>query len=213
MLFRSDVTQAVMYMPGVDRNSVSSLWTPNTRVLLITEEGFKARDVIGGDVTPEKLNDENIAAIRENVVIGGYMGSLVANDSSGAMVVADLLDNDPRTKQRTDYIELGKRIEREVRAKFENDAVEVQIIGFAKQISDIAEGAKSVLKFFAAAFVLTALAVFWYCRSLAFTFTALVCSLVSLVWQFGTLHLLGYGLDPLAVLDRKSTRLNSSHRT
>ena len=27
-----------------------------------------------------------------------------------------------------------------------------------------------------------------------------MCSLVSLVWQFGTLHLLGYGLDPLAVL-------------
>jgi predicted RND superfamily exporter protein len=26
------------------------------------------------------------------------------------------------------------------------------------------------------------------------------CSLVSLVWQFGTLQLLGYGLDPLAVL-------------
>jgi predicted RND superfamily exporter protein len=26
------------------------------------------------------------------------------------------------------------------------------------------------------------------------------CSLTSLVWQFGTLRLLGYGLDPLAVL-------------
>ena len=196
----NDVTQAVMYMPGVDRNSVSSLWTPNTRVLLITEEGFKARDVIGGDITPEKLDEAKIAEIRENVVIGGYVGSLVANDSSGAMVVADLLDYDPRSRARTDYIELGKRIEREVRAKFENADVEIQIIGFAKQISDIAEGAKSVLKFFAAAFVLTALAVLWYCRSLAFTFATLVCSLVSLVWQFGTLQLLGYGLDPLAVL-------------
>jgi predicted RND superfamily exporter protein len=28
----------------------------------------------------------------------------------------------------------------------------------------------------------------------------MLCSLVSLVWQFGTLQLLGYGLDPLAVL-------------
>ncbi len=196
----NDVTHAVMYMPGVDRNTVSSLWTPNTRVLLITEEGFQARDVIGGDITPEKLSLDHIAQIRENVVVGGYVGSLVANDYSGAMVVADLLDYNPRTKERTDYIELGKRIEHEVRGKFENAQVEIQIIGFAKQISDIAEGAKSVVKFFALAFALTALAVWIYCRSMAFTFTALICSLVSLVWQFGTLHLLGYGLDPLAIL-------------
>ena len=196
----NDITRAVMYMPGVDRNSVSSLWTPNTRVLQITEEGFKARDVIGGDITPEKLNNANIAQIRENVVVGDYVGSLVANDYSGAMVIADLLDYNPRTKARTDYIELGERIEHEIREKFENAEVSVQIIGFAKQISDIANGAKSVVKFFILAFALTIIAVFMYCRSVAFTFTALVCSLVSLVWQFGTLKLLGYGLDPLAIL-------------
>jgi uncharacterized protein len=196
----NDVTHAVMYMPGVDRNTVSSLWTPNTRVLLITEEGFSSRDVIGGDITPDKLSTDNIAQIRENVVVGGYVGSLVANDYSGAMVVADLLDYNPRTKEKTNYITLGKRIEHEVRDKYEDAQVEIQIIGFAKQISDIAEGAKSVVKFFALAFVLTALAVFLYCRSLAFTSAALTCSLVSLIWQFGTLHLLGYGLDPLAIL-------------
>ena len=196
----NDVTQAVRYMPGVDRNSVSSLWTPTTRVLQITEEGFKAHDVIGGNITPEKINAAQIATIRESVIEGGYVGSLVANDYSGAMVVADLLDYDPRSKARTDYIELGKRIEREIRGKFESPAVEIQIIGFAKQISDVAEGAKSVLEFFAIAFVLTALAVYGYSRSFAFTFAALICSLVSLVWQFGTLQLLGFGLDPLAVL-------------
>jgi hypothetical protein len=196
----NDVTQAVLYMPGVDRRTVSSLWTPNTRVLQITEEGFKARDVIGGDITPEKLDAKNIEQIRENVILGGYVGSLVANDSSGAMVLADLLDEDPRTRQKTDYIELGKRIEQEIRGKFEDQRVEIQIIGFAKQISDIAQGAKTVVVFFGVAFVLTALAVYWYCRSWTFTFVALVCSLVSLIWQFGTLRLLGYGLDPLAVL-------------
>jgi uncharacterized protein len=195
-----DVTNAVMYMEGVDRNTVSSLWTPNTRVLLITEEGFQARDVIGGDITVDKLDPAAISRIRENVVVGGYVGSLVATDYSGAMVVADLLDYNPRTKAPTNYIELGKQIEREVRAKFEDKDIEIQIIGFPKQISDIAEGAKSVMKFFALAFVLTALAVYLYCRSIAFTFAALVCSLVSLVWQFGTLRLLGYGLDPLAIL-------------
>ncbi len=48
--------------------------------------------------------------------------------------------------------------------------------------------------------MLTALAVYWYCHSVRFTILPIVCSLTSLVWQFGTLRLLGYGLDPLGVL-------------
>ncbi len=196
----NDVTQALLYLPGVDRRSVSSLWTPNTRVMQVTEEGYEARDVIGGDITPEKLDAATVAKIRDNVVQGGYVGSLVASDSSGAMVTADLLDADPRTKEATDYIALGPQIEAALRTKFEDAGHEIRIIGFAKQISDIAEGAQGVVVFFALAFVLTALAVWWYCRSWAFTAAALVCSLVSLVWQFASLQLLGYGLDPLAVL-------------
>ena len=94
----------------------------------------------------------------------------------------------------------GRRSRTRCARKFEDAGHEIRIIGFAKQISDIAEGARSVVVFFALAFVLTALAVWWYCRSWAFTAAALVCSLVSLVWQFASLQLLGYGLDPLAIL-------------
>jgi predicted RND superfamily exporter protein len=57
-----------------------------------------------------------------------------------------------------------------------------------------------VLKFCLVALLLTAAAVYWYCHSLRFTLLPIVCSLASLVWQFGTLRLLGFGLDPLAVL-------------
>jgi hypothetical protein len=32
-----------MFLPGVDRRTVSSLWTPTTRVLQVTEEGFEPR--------------------------------------------------------------------------------------------------------------------------------------------------------------------------
>ncbi|MFX6335033.1 hypothetical protein ABTF54_20420, partial [Acinetobacter baumannii] len=62
------------------------------------------------------------------------------------------------------------------------------------------DGAEGVLKFCAMALLLTTIAVYWYCRSLPFTLLPGACSLVSLVWQFGTLRLLSYGLDPLAVL-------------
>jgi predicted RND superfamily exporter protein len=196
----NDVTQAVMFLPGVDRRTVSSLWTPTTRVLEITEEGFKAEDVIGGNITPDALTPEKIARIRNNAIVGGYIGQLVANDNSGAMVVADLLDSDPVTRQKLDYLELARRLEQQVRGKHEGGNFEIQVIGFAKEIGDIADGAKSVVRFFLLAFLLTAAAVYVYSRSWALTALTLACSLVSVVWQFGTLRLLGYGLDPLAVL-------------
>jgi hypothetical protein len=196
----NDVTQTVMFLPGVDRRTVSSLWTPTTRALEITEEGFKAEDVIGGDITPDKLTPDKIEHIHSNTIIGGYVGQLVANDNSGAMVVADLLDSDPVTKQKLDYLDLARRLELEVRQKHETPEFEIEIIGFAKQIGDIADGAKSVIRFFLLAFLLTAAAVYVFSRSWVLTVLALACSLASLVWQFGTLQLLGYGLDPLAVL-------------
>src|SRR6266542_4287554 len=196
----AEVTQAVMFLPGVDRRTVSSLWTPTTRVLEITEEGFKSEDVIGGDITPDRLTPQKIERIRNNAIVGGYIGQLVANDNSGAMVVADLLDSDPMSKRKLDYLDLSRRLEQEVRQKLETPDFEIEIIGFAKQIGDIADGAKSVVRFFLLAFLLTAVAVYVYSRSWALTVLPLVCSLASVVWQFGTLKLLGYGLDPLAVL-------------
>ncbi|PIV73266.1 MAG: RND transporter, partial [Rhodocyclales bacterium CG17_big_fil_post_rev_8_21_14_2_50_68_7] len=149
----SEVTQAVMFMPGIDRRTVTSLWTPNTRVLEITEEGFHAEDVIGGDITPDGLTPEKIERIRGKVLVGGYVGNLVANDGSGAMVTADLLEEDPKTRRRLDTLELGRRLEQEVRKKYETSEFDIQIIGFAKQISDIADGAKSVAQFFLLAFL------------------------------------------------------------
>ncbi len=195
-----DVTQALFFMPGVDRRTVTSLWTPNTRAVQITEEGMKAEDVIGGDVTVKSLTPDNIAGIRERTIIGGFIGSLVANDSSGAMVVAELADPDPATGKRLDYFEFSQRLEAELRDKFSDADTQVRIIGFAKQMGDISEGATSVVEFFALAFLLTAAAVYWYTRSWVLTFLPLASSLVSVVWQFGTITLLGFGLDPLAVL-------------
>ncbi len=195
-----DVTQSVMFLPGIDRRTVTSLWTPNTRVLGVTEEGFKAEDVIGGDITPERLDDGRIERIRQNALAGGYIGTLVSTDNAGAMVVADLLETDRTTGRRLDYLDFASRIESEVRARHEDAGFEVQIIGFAKQVGDIADGATSVIRFFALAFALTALSVWVYCRSTRLAALTLLCSLVSVVWQFGTLRLLGYGLDPLAVL-------------
>ncbi|MBW7901346.1 MAG: MMPL family transporter [Rhodocyclaceae bacterium] len=194
-----DVTQAVTFLPAVDRLGVQSLWTPNTFVNEITEEGFRADPLIPGTLTPEELTRNAIAAIRGAAVQGGFVGTLVARDHGSAMIVADLSDVD-KDGNRLDYVAYNRILEEQIRGRFEDGDFEIQIIGFAKQIGDIADGAAAVLEFCLIALALTAVAVYWYCHSLRFTLLPIVCSLASLIWQFGALRLLGFGLDPLAVL-------------
>ncbi len=211
-----ELTDALFYMPGVARHTLTSLWTPNSRYFEITEDGFVADDVIPGTITVDNIDSGCVSRLKtaslatkcepaldiiaNNVIRGGFVGRLVANDFSAAMVRAELLDIDVQTGERLDYFDLADKLETEIRGKFENDKYEVQIIGFAKLIGDIADGASTVVQFFAVAFVLTILSVYAYARSAILTFLPLFCSLVSLVWQFGILNILGYGLDPLAIL-------------
>jgi len=194
-----DVTQAVVFLPGVDRLGVQSLWTPNTFINEITEEGFRSQPVIDGTTTVDALTQDKIEAIQHAAHEGGFVGTLVARDESSAMISAEISEITPDGKH-LDYVAYNHLLEEKIRQKFEDANFEVQIIGFAKQIGDIADGASSVLQFCAVALVLTALAVYWYCHSIQLTLLAVSCSLASLVWQFGTLKLMGYGLDPLAVL-------------
>ena len=211
-----DLTDALFYLPGVARHTLTSLWTPNSRYFEITEDGFVADDVIPGTITVDNLDEQCVSRLKtaslattcepalsiieNNVVRGGFVGRLVANDFTAAMVRAELLDLDVKTGERLNYFELAEKLESDIRAKFENDKYEVQIIGFAKLIGDIADGAGTVVQFFGVALILTIMSVYVYARSAVLTFLPLFCSLTSLVWQFGILKLLGYGLDPLAIL-------------
>ncbi len=353
------LTQDLFFIPGIDRKTVTSLWTPNTRFFEITEEGISADDVIGGTTTAGTVGRPGvIEKIQNNVIRGGFVGRLVSNDFTAALVQAEILEFDPSTGKKLDFFDFNDRIETTLRERFQSpggpalwyvdqrldeirdgfiektkdaqrdlpiaqanlaklqgktdeasksqaeilttqiaafekqiaecpvpsgfmhsvknlfggdnfvpncgeyaedvkkqlptmelnygpvvgsyyptfktkldevaakklppaeqyaalkteiaawrEAVkaepamyEVHVIGLAKALADIGNGAKEVVVFFALAFVLTVAAVWWYCRSWPLTFLTVGCSLVSVFWQFGFIALLGYGLDPLAIL-------------
>ena len=100
-------------------------------------------------------------------------------------------------------MDVAKQLE-DIRQKYISSAVGVDIdyhiIGFAKVIGDITDGAKRVVLFFFIAFFITALLVYIYSQSLKLTIIPLACSLVAVVWQLGILPLLGFGMDPMAIL-------------
>lgn len=192
-----EATDDVFYIPGVARHRVTSLWTPNTRFIAVTEEGLEAGDVIPANFRP---TPEGIKTVMQNTLRANLVGRLVSTDFRAAMIATELLEYDPETRERLDYFKVAGLLEKNIRDKYVSDNVDVKIVGFAKLVGDIADGARSVVTFFAVAFVFTALMLWLYCRSWLLTIVTVSASLCSLIWQFGILHLLGFGLDPLAVL-------------
>ncbi len=81
-----------------------------------------------------------------------------------------------------------------------NPDIEINVIGFARLLGDVIKGLLGVFIFFGIAFLITALLLFWYTRSLRVTVVALVVALLPVLWLIGTLPLIGYGIDPMSIL-------------
>jgi len=190
------ISNKVFFIPGVDRASVRSIFTPNVRFVEIVEDGFAGGNVIPSNFAP---TPEMFERVRSNIIKSGEVGRLVSNDFSGAMVWANLLEEDPVTGEKLDYRQVAKELEA-IRTEYESDNFSVHIIGFAKIVGDISDGAKSVVWFFLIALVVTAILLYLYSGSIWLTVLPLVCSLIAVVWQMGTLSLLGYSLDPMNIL-------------
>jgi predicted RND superfamily exporter protein len=198
-------TDEVFFIPGVDRTQVTSIVTPNTRFTEVVEDGIAGGNVVPADFRP---TPEGLDQVRKNILKAGIVGRLVANDFSGAIVSAQLLDVNPNTGEPLDYIHVAEQLEEKIRARFhggvdvvvEPSPVDVHMIGFAKVIGDISAGAQRVILFFGIAFLITAIFVFAYSQSIKLTIIPLVCSVVAVIWQLGLLTLLGYGIDPMGIL-------------
>jgi predicted RND superfamily exporter protein len=191
-----EITDQVFFIPGVDRASVRSIFTPNVRFVEIVEDGFAGGNVIPSDYAP---SEEMFEQVRSNIVKSGEVGRLVSADFSGAMVWANLLEENPQTGEKLDYRQVAAQLEG-IRTQFEGEDFTVHIIGFAKIVGDISDGARAVVWFFLVALILTAILLYVYSRSIWLTILPLACSLVAVVWQMGTLSLLGYSLDPMNIL-------------
>lgn len=88
-------TDDVFFIPGVKRTQVSSIFTPSTYYIEITESGFNGEPVVPARFsrTPEQLE-----RVRHNVGLSGQIGLIVANDQKSALIRATLQEvdtNDP----------------------------------------------------------------------------------------------------------------------
>ena len=189
-----DVYEEVRYLKGVDQSAVRSLWDPAVRWTQVTEEGFE-----GGTVIPDTYDAsaESLEVLRENVLKSGQVGIMIANDFRSTLVVAPLLDK--VDGQPLDYQAFSAALE-QVREQFSDEHFEIRIIGFAKLVGDLIDGATQVGFFFLIALLITFVLLFLYSRCFKSSIIPLVCSVIAVIWQLGLLKLMGYGLDPYSML-------------
>ena len=191
------VTDEAFYLPGVDRAQVTSIFTPNVRYLEVVEDGLQGGNIIPADFVP---NSAGLERVHQNIIKSGRVGQLVANDFTGAVVIISLLEVDPQTGRKLAYAEVADALESKIRKKYQSSEVNIHIIGFAKVIGDITDGARGVLLFFGIAIIISAGLLYYFSQSLILTVLPLVTSACAVIWQLGLLYLFGFGIDPLSIL-------------
>jgi predicted RND superfamily exporter protein len=196
-----NITNDVINMDATDDAKVRSLFTPNVRFIEVVEDGLSGGNVIPQDFTPNQegfeATPEQFATIKGNIVKAGIVGRLVAKDYSGTMVWGDLIPESNVNK--LDYQAVAKELEG-IRKKYENENTSVHIIGFAKMVGDISDGAMSVIKFFLITIAFTWFLLFLYSSSVKLASLTVLAALVSVIWMLGALKLMGFGIDPMNML-------------
>lgn len=141
----------LLLLPGVDRPYMKSLWTPATRWIGVTEEGFD-----GGPVVPEDYDGSptSVEQVRQNVERSGEIGRLVAPNLRSSVIILPLQDAATTGADHgpLDYRALSQRLD-DLRERYSNEHTEVAITGFAKVVGDLMDG-----------LVICALMLYWYTR-------------------------------------------------
>jgi predicted RND superfamily exporter protein len=193
------IADEIFYIPGVDKNGLLSLWSPNVRWTMVTEEGFEAGSVIPPDYDHDNPED-GLRQLRINLMRSGTIGRMVANDFKSTIIEVPIYDKDPTTGENLNYLEFSRSLETLVRDSYENENIKVHIIGFPKIVGDLLEGIGAIFLFAIVTLVITFILLFLYTRDLRATTVPLICSVIAVIWQLGLLNLLGYGLNAYSIL-------------
>jgi uncharacterized protein len=197
------MTSDIIAIPEVDDARVRSIFTPNVRFVEVVEDGFAGGNVIPQEFTPNAEGftgtQNQFDTIKSNAVKANAVGRFVARDFSGAMIWAELVPEGGAGQAKLDYQNVAKQLE-DLRQKYESDGVTVHVIGFAKMVGDIADGARSVMVFFLATIAFTWLLLYLYSTSVKLASLTVFSALIAVIWMLGALRLMGFGIDPMNML-------------
>lgn len=180
------ITEAVEALPGVVPGSVLSLTARGAKA--ITADGDQ---VLVEPLVPEEIPNDPAAlqALRERVFSHRmYVGTLVAADASGAMILADFGD-DVSVREVTANLEAIAAAER-------TPDVELWVGGQSPALAALNEATYGIVPLVGLALLVIALVHYEAFRTLQAVFLPLVTAGLSVIWAMGITSAAGFHLTP-----------------
>ncbi|MCP4756079.1 MAG: RND family transporter [Proteobacteria bacterium] len=184
------INEDVMYIKGVDRLKVRSMVSPETRFILMTEDGFDM-----GPVVPHRIPEtkEGLARIANNISLARLKGLMVSMDMKSTLISAEIYETG------VDYLSVYQQLN-EIRDKYSTDNIGIHINGFAVVMGFVNDALPKIFGLFALATFITFL-ILWRCfRRISLAVLPLISGGLSVLWSLGIARLIGMKLDPMTTI-------------
>jgi len=185
-----EITEDIMFVKGVDRLKVRSLVSPETRYLIINEEGFDM-----GPVVPDQIpeTEKGLLQVENNINMAGLKGLMVSMDLKSTLINAEIYETG------VDYLSVYGQLE-EIRDKYEKRDVLVHINGFAMVMGFVNDALVKIIALFGLAIVITFIILFRYLKKVKLAILPLAYGFVAVTWSLGISKMIGMKLDPMTTI-------------
>ena len=186
-----EISNALQFIPGVDRNKVYSIGVNKVKNFKVSSWGLEFPSLMYPD--PPKTQEE-INALKHNIYHNSlYYGRLVSLDSKAALMSAEFFPED------LDYNAIYNALE-EIRSKNSGENTEIFIEGDPYLYGVIRHYMSETILIFGVTLLAMVLVSFWFTRLLRLVFVPLASMVFCGIWGLGCLNLLGFNLDPLVLV-------------
>ncbi len=184
------ISEDIKFTKGVDRRTVRSLVSRETRFLLMNEYGFES-----GRVVPSKIpkSEEELKKIGETIILSRQKGLIVSMDMKSTLITADIQESG------ADYYQIYQDLNK-LREKYSTDNISIHIVGFSMVAGFVNDALGEIFGLFGIAILIT-LIILWACfRHIKLAVLPLISGGLAVLWSLGILRLLGMSLDPMTTI-------------
>ncbi|MBT3312529.1 MAG: MMPL family transporter [Desulfobacteraceae bacterium] len=184
------INEDVMFVKGVDRSKVRSMISPETKFVLITEDGFDMGPIVPYLIPETKAG---LDRIESNINVAQLKGRMVSMDMKSVLITADIFETG------VDYLSVYGQLN-DIRKKYSSDNISIHINGFAMVMGFVNDALPKILGLFALSALIIFLILWRGFRRVSLALLPLVSGGLAVLWSLGISSLIGKQLDPMTTM-------------
>lgn len=184
------INEDVMFVKGVNRLTVRSLVSPETRYMIVNEMGFDSGPIVPPFI-PE--TESGLSQILKNIDLGHCKGRLVSHDLKSALITAEIYETG------VDYLSVYRQLNG-IRDKYSDNDVSIHITGFAMVNGFVHDALPKIIALFGLSILITFIILCRIFHFLKIAVLPMLCGGLAVLWSLGIAQLTGINLDPMTTI-------------